>query len=135
MKMFSILPNLIYQREIQWSLAKAAFTSKHFWVLVCNGMLSLAAADRNTEIWKLKHDVIRAVNELIEDINSCHEQIAEHAVELIHQKYLSSPLNIIFYLKMLHIITFRLFPPNDIDFNYFALDTLGLGIRSYIIRF
>jgi hypothetical protein len=135
MKMFSILPNLIYQREIQWSLAKAAFTSKHFWVLVSNGMLSLAAADRNTEIWKLKHDVKRAVNELIEDINSCHEQIAEHAVELIHQKYISSPLNIIFYLKMLHIITFRLFPPNDIDFNYFALDTLGLGIRSYIIRF
>ncbi|KAL9353032.1 hypothetical protein Peur_055712 [Populus x canadensis] len=43
------------------------------------------SADRNTEIWKLKHDVIRAVNELIEDINSCHEQIAEHAVELIHQ--------------------------------------------------
>ncbi|KAL3578008.1 hypothetical protein D5086_019512 [Populus alba] len=42
------------------------------------------SADRNTEIWKLKHDVIRAVNELIEDINSCHEQIAEHAVELIH---------------------------------------------------
>eukprot|EP00258_Populus_trichocarpa_P008663 XP_002314491.3 translation initiation factor eIF-2B subunit beta [Populus trichocarpa] len=43
------------------------------------------SADRNTEIWKLKHDVKRAVNELIEDINSCHEQIAEHAVELIHQ--------------------------------------------------
>ncbi|CAK7327295.1 unnamed protein product [Dovyalis caffra] len=53
--------------------------------LVCNGMLSLAAADRNTKSWKLKHDVIEAVNELIEDINNCYEQIAERAVELIHQ--------------------------------------------------
>ncbi|KAJ6771406.1 hypothetical protein OIU74_017782 [Salix koriyanagi] len=43
------------------------------------------SADRNAESWKLKHDVIRAVNELIEDINSCHEQIAEQSVELIHQ--------------------------------------------------
>jgi translation initiation factor eIF-2B subunit beta len=34
----------------------------------------------------LKHDVIEAVNELIQDINTCHEQIAEQAVEHIHQK-------------------------------------------------
>ncbi|KAG4974536.1 hypothetical protein JHK87_031357 [Glycine soja] len=34
---------------------------------------------------KLKHDVIEAVNELIQDITSCHEQIAEQAVEHIHQ--------------------------------------------------
>ncbi|KAL2337152.1 hypothetical protein Fmac_011598 [Flemingia macrophylla] len=34
---------------------------------------------------KLKHDVIEAINELIQDITSCHEQIAEQAVEHIHQ--------------------------------------------------
>ncbi|TKY49690.1 Translation initiation factor eIF-2B subunit beta [Spatholobus suberectus] len=34
---------------------------------------------------KLKHDVIEAVNELIQDITTCHEQIAEQAVEHIHQ--------------------------------------------------
>ncbi|RDX82463.1 Translation initiation factor eIF-2B subunit beta, partial [Mucuna pruriens] len=33
---------------------------------------------------KLKHDVIEAVNELIQDISTCYEQIAEQAVEHIH---------------------------------------------------
>ncbi|XP_061367818.1 uncharacterized protein LOC133310836 isoform X2 [Gastrolobium bilobum] len=33
---------------------------------------------------KLKHDVIEAVNELIQDIATCYEQIAEQAVEHIH---------------------------------------------------
>ncbi|KAG6421815.1 hypothetical protein SASPL_118372 [Salvia splendens] len=33
---------------------------------------------------KLKHDVIEAVNELIQEISTCHEQIAEQAVEHIH---------------------------------------------------
>lgn len=36
---------------------------------------------------KLKHDVIEAVNELIQEISTCHEQIAEQAVEHIHHKY------------------------------------------------
>ncbi|KAJ4722767.1 Translation initiation factor eIF-2B subunit beta [Melia azedarach] len=40
------------------------------------------SADRSAKI--LKSDVIKAVNELIEDIDTCHEQIAEQAVELIH---------------------------------------------------
>ncbi|KAM1087234.1 hypothetical protein ACFX2B_012635 [Malus domestica] len=35
--------------------------------------------------WTLKHNVIEAVNDLIEDIITCHEQIADLAVELIHQ--------------------------------------------------
>ncbi|KAK2985194.1 hypothetical protein RJ640_010483 [Escallonia rubra] len=34
---------------------------------------------------KLKLDVIEAVNELIDDIDTCHEQISEQAVEHIHQ--------------------------------------------------
>ncbi|OIV97212.1 hypothetical protein TanjilG_15277 [Lupinus angustifolius] len=34
---------------------------------------------------KLKHDVIEAVNELIQDIATCYDQIAEQAVEHIHQ--------------------------------------------------
>lgn len=41
---------------------------------------------------KLKHDVIEAVNELIQDIATCYEQIAEQAVEHIHQKYFSPQL-------------------------------------------
>ncbi|KAF6142200.1 hypothetical protein GIB67_037118 [Kingdonia uniflora] len=41
--------------------------------------------DKSSGIRKLKHDVIEAVNELIEDIDTCHEQIAEQAVEHIHQ--------------------------------------------------
>ncbi|CAN1813756.1 Translation initiation factor eIF-2B subunit beta [Linum perenne] len=43
-----------------------------------------AAVDRNSRTRKLKHDVIEAVNELIQDITTCHELIAEQAVEHIH---------------------------------------------------
>ncbi|KAK9128932.1 hypothetical protein Syun_017729 [Stephania yunnanensis] len=43
------------------------------------------SADRNSRTRKLKHSVIEAVNELIQDIDSCHDQIAEQAVEHIHQ--------------------------------------------------
>lgn len=45
------------------------------------------AADKSSRSRKLKHDVIEAVNELIQDITTCHEQIAEQAIEHIHQKY------------------------------------------------
>ncbi|CAI0560227.1 unnamed protein product [Linum tenue] len=41
--------------------------------------------DRNSRTRKLKHDIIEAVNELIQDITTCHELIAEQAVEHIHQ--------------------------------------------------
>ncbi|KAL5784571.1 hypothetical protein ACOSQ2_006963 [Xanthoceras sorbifolium] len=44
-------------------------------------------SEKRARNWKLKHDVIKAVNELIEDLNTCHESIAEQAVELIHHKY------------------------------------------------
>lgn len=43
------------------------------------------SADKSSRIRKLKHNVIEAVNELIQDITTCHEQISEQAVELIHQ--------------------------------------------------
>uniref|UniRef100_A0A7N0ZSE1 Translation initiation factor eIF2B subunit beta n=1 Tax=Kalanchoe fedtschenkoi TaxID=63787 RepID=A0A7N0ZSE1_KALFE len=42
------------------------------------------SADKSVRSRKLKHDVIEAVNELIQDIATCHEQIAEQAVEHIH---------------------------------------------------
>ncbi|PON78681.1 Initiation factor 2B-related [Trema orientale] len=42
------------------------------------------SADKSSRSRKLKHDVIEAVNELIQDISTCHEQIAEQAVEHIH---------------------------------------------------
>ncbi|CAL5206167.1 unnamed protein product [Lathyrus oleraceus] len=41
--------------------------------------------DKSSRGRKLKHDVIEAVNELIQDISTCYEQIAEQAVEHIHQ--------------------------------------------------
>ncbi|XP_020237955.1 translation initiation factor eIF-2B subunit beta [Cajanus cajan] len=43
------------------------------------------SVEKSSKSRKLKHDVIEAVNELIQDITTCHEQIAEQAVELIHQ--------------------------------------------------
>lgn len=49
--------------------------------------LSSLAADRSSRSKKLKHDVIEAINELIQDIDTCHELISEQAVEHIHQKY------------------------------------------------
>jgi translation initiation factor eIF-2B subunit beta len=46
----------------------------------------VSAVDKGSRGRKLKHDVIEAVNELIQDISTCYEQIAEQAVEHIHQK-------------------------------------------------
>eukprot|EP00262_Sarcandra_glabra_P014503 TRINITY_DN4265_c0_g1_i1.p1 TRINITY_DN4265_c0_g1~~TRINITY_DN4265_c0_g1_i1.p1 ORF type:complete len:419 (+),score=98.74 TRINITY_DN4265_c0_g1_i1:196-1452(+) len=43
------------------------------------------SADKSSRTRKLKHDVIEAINELIREIDTCHEQIAEQAVEHIHQ--------------------------------------------------
>ncbi|XP_061995468.1 uncharacterized protein LOC133713442 [Rosa rugosa] len=42
------------------------------------------SADKSSRSQKLKHDVIEAVNELIQDSGTCHEQIAEQAVEHFH---------------------------------------------------
>ncbi|KAF5204403.1 Translation initiation factor eif-2b subunit beta [Thalictrum thalictroides] len=43
------------------------------------------SADKSLRIRKLKHDVIEAVNQLLQEIDTCHELIAEQAVEHIHQ--------------------------------------------------
>ncbi|GLJ40595.1 hypothetical protein SUGI_0838010 [Cryptomeria japonica] len=43
------------------------------------------SADKNSKSWKLKHGVIEAINELLEEIDNCHSQIAEQALEHIHQ--------------------------------------------------
>ena len=50
-------------------------------------IMSFTTADKNLRSRKLKHNVIEAVNELIEEIDTCREQIAEQAIEHIHQKY------------------------------------------------
>ncbi|XP_024974198.1 translation initiation factor eIF-2B subunit beta-like isoform X2 [Cynara cardunculus var. scolymus] len=42
------------------------------------------STDKNSRSRKLKHHVIETVNELIRDITTCHELIAEQAVEHIH---------------------------------------------------
>ncbi|XP_050371952.1 uncharacterized protein LOC126789916 [Argentina anserina] len=43
------------------------------------------AADKTLLRWQFKHQIIEEVNDLIEDINTCHESIADQALELIHQ--------------------------------------------------
>lgn len=55
-------------------------------ILIFKDLFPVTAADKSSRSRKLKHDVIEAVNELIQDIATCHEQIAEQAVEHIHQK-------------------------------------------------
>ncbi|KAI5070276.1 hypothetical protein GOP47_0014619 [Adiantum capillus-veneris] len=43
------------------------------------------SCEKNSKGWKLKHAVIEGINELLEDINNNHAQIAEQALEHIHQ--------------------------------------------------
>lgn len=43
------------------------------------------SADKNSRGWKLKHAVMEAINELLEDIDNYHAQVAEQALEHIHQ--------------------------------------------------
>ena len=54
-----------------------------------NYFLFFITADKNSSRRKVKHNVIESVNKQIEEIDACHELIAEQAVEHIHQKYLS----------------------------------------------
>lgn len=42
-------------------------------------------SDRSSRMRKLKHEVIEAINQLLQEIDTCHELIAEQAVEHIHQ--------------------------------------------------
>ncbi|XP_074570273.1 uncharacterized protein LOC141826855 isoform X1 [Curcuma longa] len=46
---------------------------------------SKSAAESSSRNKKLKHDVIEAINELIQEIDTCHELISAQAVEHIHQ--------------------------------------------------
>jgi translation initiation factor eIF-2B subunit beta len=43
------------------------------------------SGDRNSVSWKLKHNVIEGISELLQDIDMCHLQVAEQALEHIHQ--------------------------------------------------
>ncbi|KAM3401778.1 hypothetical protein ACQJBY_006044 [Aegilops geniculata] len=43
------------------------------------------AGDKSLKTRKLKHDVIAAIGDLIEEIDTCYDQISEQAVEHIHQ--------------------------------------------------
>lgn len=49
--------------------------------------LGCIAGDRNSVSWKLKHNVIEGITELLQDIDDYHTQVAEQAIEHIHQKY------------------------------------------------
>lgn len=84
----------------------------------------LAAADKNTASRKLKHNIIEAVNELIQDIATCHEQIAEQAVEHIHHKYLPSP-SLLFCYQFYFPFIFMIFGV--------ALDLVGYDKLSCIL--
>ena len=46
-----------------------------------------AAYDKNSKGLRLRNSVIEAINELLDDIDNYHAQIAEQALEHIHQKY------------------------------------------------
>lgn len=50
----------------------------------------MLAADKSARSKRLKHAVIEAINLLIEEINSCYDDISEQAVEHIHHKQVSS---------------------------------------------
>ncbi|MCO5576346.1 hypothetical protein L7F22_030155 [Adiantum nelumboides] len=43
------------------------------------------SCEKNSRTWKLKHAVIEGINELLDDIDNNHAQIAEQALEHIHQ--------------------------------------------------
>lgn len=43
------------------------------------------SGDRNLMSRKLKHNVIEAITELLQEIDNCHSQVAEQALEHIHQ--------------------------------------------------
>jgi translation initiation factor eIF-2B subunit beta len=43
------------------------------------------SGDRNSVSWKLKHNVIEGITELLQDIENYHSQVAEQAIEHIHQ--------------------------------------------------
>lgn len=61
----------------------------------------VTAVDKGSRGRKLKHDVIEAVNELIQDISTCYEQIAEQAVEHIHQKFVSRETSLRYIVTLL----------------------------------
>ena len=50
-------------------------------------VVDYTAGDRNSVSWKLKHNVIEGITELLQDIDNYHSQVAEQAIEHIHQKY------------------------------------------------
>lgn len=45
-----------------------------------------AAGDKNSRSWNLKHNVIESINELLEGFEEYHSEVAEQALEHIHQK-------------------------------------------------
>lgn len=55
-------------------------------------VVGFTAGDRNSVSWKLKHNVIEGITELLQDIDNYHSQVAEQAIEHIHQKYVETYL-------------------------------------------
>lgn len=43
------------------------------------------SVDKNPKTWKLKHSVIEGINELLQEIDNYHSQVAEQALQHIHQ--------------------------------------------------
>lgn len=61
----------------------------------------LAASNKTSNRWSLKDNVICVVSELIQDISTCHEQIAEHAAERIQRK--DSPKHSVQFFSFEHV--------------------------------
>lgn len=91
MGIISVLISLVFRwfASLLLELFKILY-GKLFFLVDINGLITLClAADKSSLTRKLKHDVIEGVNQLIHEIAGCHEQIAEQAIEHIHQKYFS----------------------------------------------
>lgn len=44
------------------------------------------SGEKNSKVWKLKHSVIEGINELLQEIDNYHAQVADQALQHIHHK-------------------------------------------------
>ena len=66
---------------------------------MADSSINNAAYDKNSKGLRLRNSVIEAINELLDDIDNYHAQIAEQALEHIHQKYVMVVLLITLILE------------------------------------
>ena len=72
--------------------------------MIIEACYAWTAGDKTSKVWKLKHNVIEGINELLQEIDNYHAQVAEQALQHIHQKYVfKRGINVfLFSLKNMH---------------------------------